>query len=244
MINYKIFSDKGDREINEDFAVEAVSGESMCFVLCDGLGGHGKGEVASELVAKCIKSEFESCSDIDCFLPNAIEKAQNALLDEQKKTGATFEMKTTAVVLVIHNNCYAYGHIGDSRLYILNDSKISKRTVDHSVPQMLCLAGDIKEKQIRNHPDRNRLLRVMGVEWDGSKYELSDKCPLKGNESFLLCSDGFWELINEKEMQKTSKKTNNVDEWLDMMTKIVKENGVGKNMDNYTAIVVRISQDV
>lgn len=241
MITYKIFTDKGGRDVNEDSAGAAVSDAGVCFVLCDGLGGHGKGEVASYIVVESIKSDFAVCSDPDNFLPYAFENAQKRLMEEQKKQGAVMEMKTTAVVLLIYNGMYRYGHIGDSRLYVMNEKKILQRTMDHSVPQLLCMAGEIKEKQIRHHPDRNRLLRVMGIEWETGKYEISQAEQLKGNERFLLCSDGFWELIVEKDMVKTLKKSADVDEWVGTMAQTVMENGRGKDMDNFTAIGVMLS---
>ena len=79
------------------------------------------------------------------------------------------------------------------------------RTIDHSIPQMLALAGEIKEKEIRRHPDRNKLLRVVGTDWENPQYEISEDVEKTGGEAFLLCSDGFWENITEKEMVKCLK---------------------------------------
>ena len=69
-------------------------------------------------------------------------------------------------------------------------------------------------------------------------YDLMSPIPLKKCQAFLLCSDGFWELINEKEMAVQLKKAHCVEEWLDNMVRIVQENGKDKNMDNYSAIAV------
>lgn len=112
------------------------------------------------------------------------------------------------------------------------------RSQDHSVPQMLVKRGEIAEKDIRRHEDRSLLLRVMGTEWDGPKYQVVEGITLTKRSSFLLCSDGFWELIDEKMMCKTLKKAANPQEWLDSMEKNVLENGKGTNMDNYSAIAV------
>ena len=112
------------------------------------------------------------------------------------------------------------------------------RTLDHSVPQMMVSRGDLREKDIRKHEDRNRLLRVMGAEWDSPKYQMTGPVPVTRHTSFLLCSDGFWELIDEKMMCRTLKKAKNAREWLGAMEQIVLENGRGTNMDNYSAIAV------
>lgn len=238
MIDYKTFTDPGDREINEDSLSVTEKNGAYCFILCDGLGGHGKGELASGFVTKYIADYFNSSESLEEFFIDALDKAQEGLLSEQKRIGSQFEMKTTAVVLVINGDEYQYAHIGDSRLYHFRKNKVLTRTLDHSVPQMLALAGDIKEKQIRSHPDRNRLLRVMGVDWDSPRYERSDVGVLNNGDAFLLCSDGFWEPIVEKEMCKLLKKCKDVDEWLDNMSNTVEENGKGTNMDNYSAVAV------
>ena len=121
---------------------------------------------------------------------------------------------------------------------IFRKNKIYKRTLDHSVPQMLVLSKQIKEKNIRNHPDRSMLLRVMGVEWEEPMYELMEPIPLKKAQAILLCSDGFWELINEDEMCACLKKSKSVTEWLAMMAKIVSDRGDNIKMDNNTAVAV------
>jgi serine/threonine protein phosphatase PrpC len=147
-------------------------------------------------------------------------------------------MKTTAVALAVVNGKCAWGHIGDSRLYMLRKNRIKARTLDHSVPQMLVLSGEISEKKIRKHPDRNKLLRVIGVEWDSPQFEVADETDLASCRAFLLCSDGFWEFIGEKHIQAFLKKSNDANEWLRYMTDEVEINGSGCEMDNYTAIAV------
>ncbi len=237
-LDFAAFTDAGDRDVNEDSYAIAESNRKFCFILCDGLGGHGKGELASAFVSQCLKAYFEECNNSDQFFEDGFDKAQEGLLAEQKAIGAQFEMKTTAVALYVGDGVFRFAHIGDSRLYHFRKNKVYQRTLDHSVPQMLALAGDIKDKQIRSHPDRNRLLRVMGVEWDGSRYEVSDYDQLQNGDAFLLCSDGFWEPITEKEMCKALKKSATAEEWLDSMKQTVKKTGIGTNMDNYTAIAI------
>ena len=237
-IDFGLFTDEGDRDKNEDSVRVGEKDGAKCFVLCDGLGGHGKGELASAFVSDYVKEYFLSCTDVDSFFEDVLDKAQEGLMNEQRRLGAQFEMKTTATILVIYGNKYRIAHIGDSRVYHFRKYKMLSRTLDHSVPQMLALAGDIKEKQIRSHPDRNRLLRVMGVAWDSPRYELADEGELKNGDAFLLCSDGFWEPITEKEMCKALKKASGAHAWLDSMQQTVRKNGEGTNMDNFSAIAV------
>lgn len=245
MITSYAFTDVGGREVNEDSCVILENGQYSCFVLCDGLGGHGKGEVASGMVTEVFKGCFNSgVTDPENFIPETLTIAQNMLLSEQIAQNAPNEMKTTATaVLIDSENGKVYrGHVGDSRIYTFAKNKVKERTVDHSVPQMLVLAKEIKEKDIRNHPDRNRLLKVMGIEWERPQYQMEEVAELKNCQAFLLCSDGFWELIDEKQMCKLLKKSKSVKEWIHLMADIVKKNGEGKNMDNNTAIGIWVEK--
>lgn len=232
------YTNNGGRQVNEDSLGVFTNGINNCYILCDGLGGHGMGEIASSLVVDVFEDQFSKTDDVVNFIGHTIAASQDILMAEQKKQNASKKMKTTAVGIVTDDRNAYVGHIGDSRAYIFSKNKIKKRTIDHSIPQMLALSKEIKEEQIRNHPERNMLLRVMGVEWEEKMYELMAPIPLKKCQAFLLCSDGFWELITEKEMCEQLKKASSVDEWLSNMIQIVKKNGMGKNMDNYSAIAV------
>lgn len=240
MVTYKKSTDKGTREINEDSVGIIEKGSQICCVLCDGLGGHGRGEEASQYVVHELLECFETSDEPIEHMADAFEQAQTGLLEEQKRKSAKFEMKTTATMLIANDKYVRWGHIGDSRVYLFKKGKYKKRTLDHSVPQMLVLAKDIKEKEIRNHPDRNKLLRVMGIEWGASSYEISKKIRRRQGMAFLLCSDGFWELIEEKQMQETLKASSNASEWIKAMVEIVKQNGKDKNMDNFSAIAIML----
>ena len=238
-ITYSIFSDKGNREINEDSVgyIENINGSS-CFVLCDGLGGHGMGDVASQLVVSVIKEMFRDSDDSKKFIGTAFDAAQDCLISEQQKRNAKMKMKTTAVTVVIDNKKAYIGHVGDSRVYVFDKNSVRCRTLDHSIPQMLVLSKEIKDNEIRNHPDRNMLLKVMGIKWDEPQYETMKPIPLRKCQAFLLCSDGFWELIDETEMCSLLQNSQSVEEWLHKMSAVVKLNGQGRNMDNYSAIAI------
>ncbi len=241
-MEYTVFSGTGDREINEDFAVAETINHLHCLVVCDGLGGHGKGEVASQLVAQHLVQYFKEHPIPDnAHITEAFETAQSKLLEEQEKAHMKNGMKTTAVMLLADEKSAVWAHIGDSRLYLFQKGKLVSRTLDHSVPQMLVMAGDIKEKQIRNHPDRNCLLRAFGTAWTTNRYEISPAYKLNQYHSFLLCTDGFWEYITEKMMCKLLKKSHSSEEWMQYMLNEVRKNGGNAEMDNYTAITAMVS---
>ena len=239
MLTYKITTHQGNRDHNEDSAACFEADGNYCFIVADGLGGHGKGEVASQKVVEVFEHEFNTKNENnEEFLNRAFQNAQSEILALQQAQGDKMGIKTTAVCLSIIEEKCQWGHIGDSRLYIFYKNKIKSRTLDHSVPQMLALSGEIKDKHIPHHPDRNRLLRVIGIEWDSPRYELSDEIPITDCQAFLLCTDGFWELIQPKKMSRYLKKSNSAEEWLKLMTAEVEKNGKGHEMDNYTAIAV------
>ena len=238
-MTFDFFSASGSREVNEDCLGAFSDGNRTVFIAADGLGGHGKGDVASRLAAQAFA---EALSDTSAPLPDLLSRAflraHDAILAEQRRTGSFFQMKTTACALAIDGGQLMWGHIGDTRLYAFSHNRVKTRTLDHSVPQMLVLAREIKEREIRSHPDRNKLLRVLGVSGNTPRFELSEPRSLRGLQAFLLCTDGFWELILEKEMCALLRKSQSVKEWLQAMRETVEQRGAGRDMDNYSAIAV------
>lgn len=243
MIDYATFTNRGSKECNED-AVKVFINQPLFtygFTLADGLGGHGNGDVASNLVVDCVGAVLENSSEIDTdFLDNCFNAAQNILMAEKEARGLP-SIKSTLVVLIIDDKHVSWGHIGDSRLYSYRKGKKLTRTIDHSVPQMLALSGEIKESEIRHHPNRNMLLSALGAEWDAPAYEIDkiNRRVTKG-DSYLLCSDGFWDWIDEKAITSILKKDLSAYDALNQMVAIVEENGLGKDMDNYSAILVNV----
>lgn len=238
-IDYALITEKGTRKINEDAIGVCDNNQSKCFILCDGLGGHGMGDIASSIVVNSFKNQHVNFKNPVDFFKKGFETAQKQILIEQDAKKAYDKMKTTAVLLLFDKKRAHIGYVGDSRAYVFQKGKVKTRTLDHSIPQMLVLSKEIKENQIRNHPDRNMLLRVMGVEWDEPKYELLKPVLLKKGQAFLLCSDGFWELIEEEVMLSALRESNSAKEWLETMLKVIEENGTGKEMDNFSAIAIR-----
>lgn len=242
-IIYSSFTDKGSREINEDSVGTFSSEKKCCCVLCDGLGGHGMGDAASSLVVQVFENQFRKNIKTEDFLSETFLASQDILLAEQIARNARRKMKTTGVALITNEKNAYIGHVGDSRLYVFYKNKIKTRTLDHSIPQMLVLSGEIKESEIRNHPDRSTILRVLGIEWEEPMFQLMPPFPLKKCQAFLLCSDGFWELIEETEMCSLLEKSESPEQWIKAMAEVVKENGRDKNMDNYSAIAAWVVKE-
>lgn len=237
-ITYALSSFSGDRERNEDYALAVKKGVSCCFAVADGLGGHKGGDVASKLVCEAVMRLFTQ--DENCPLGEMFETAQAELMEFQRGARAADAMKTTLNVVLAGSKGIRWGHVGDTRTYYFKRNKMVCRTKDHSVPQMMVEMGEIKEQDIRRHEDRNRLLRVMGIDWASPQYVLEKELKAGRGQAFLMCTDGFWEYIEDKEMEVCLKGAGTAMEWLDTMNGVVRGRGAGQNMDNYTALAVWI----
>lgn len=241
MIDSALITNSGGRSNNEDYVLHAVHGEEECFILCDGLGGHECGEVASQCVADTVAALFEEQGNTPSFLKDAFELAQERLLELQRERNMVDAMKTTLVVLVVTEEQMKWAHIGDSRLYhFFQQNTRYERTRDHSMVQLLCDMGEIQEQDMRHHEDRNKLLRVMGAEWGKKSYELSAILEWEEPHSFVLMTDGFWEYVEEKEMLGTLQNTGSAAEWLAAMTRLVEARADMTRTDNYSAICVKV----
>lgn len=241
-ITYSMLTSRGTRRNNEDSVGKYEFNSEYCFVVADGLGGHERGEVASRLVTNTTGELFKKEGYREGFLQESFELSQERLMQKQAEEDAYDEMKTTLTTLVVGSDSVGWGHVGDSRLYRFAGEELVHQTKDHSVPQMLVRIGEIEEKDIRNHPDRSKLLNVMGVDWDKPKYDIKEQIAVAPGDSYLICTDGFWELIDEQQMIQCLKEANDVDEWIDFMEEVVMSNGSDRDMDNYSAIAVWIRE--
>ena len=114
MIRFSLFSDKGSRENNEDNVGMYQDGEAFCFLLADGLGGHGKGEVASQLAVETAVGKFAERTEEDSFLRDAFEAAQESIVKRQQEDRTCRDMKTTLVIFI---GCYFFVVIKDFSSY-------------------------------------------------------------------------------------------------------------------------------
>lgn len=234
----QLFTDKGGRMVNEDCCGFAEYNGTYLFILCDGLGGHGLGDKASEYAVEFIKDYFLRCSDAEEFASTVIGKTHYALRSKQEAADMTGKMRTTCVILVLGGNIGISIHVGDSRLYRFRDNAVISRTRDHSIPQMLVMTGEIEE-EIRCHPDRNKVLRALGDDHEALKCDISH-FDVKPGDRFLLCSDGLWEPVLEEEMTRAMKSSESVSEWVGKMAAIARKNSNEKKMDNYTMIAAAV----
>jgi len=231
-------SNRGGRSYNEDHILSAVANDTACWVVADGLGGHGGGADASAIACEAAIRSFLANPAVTVeAVQGHTEAAHQAVLQQQVEQPALARMRTTIVMLIANATHAVWGHVGDSRLYHLRGGKIISQTKDHSVPQNLVDAGEITIFDIRHHEDRPRLLRSLGEEQVARATVVAQPIPLAQGDAFLLCTDGLWDYVYELEMELDFAKSNHPAEWLAYMETRLQERVDGTN-DNYTAIAV------
>ncbi|MBF0390858.1 MAG: serine/threonine-protein phosphatase [Desulfamplus sp.] len=231
-------SNVGGRSENQDYCGFREKSHLTCWVAADGLGGHRGGEVASSIATETILNEFEKEPEISAeALVRYIKAAQDAIIIKQEEDPKLFSMRTTVAILIADSKSAIWSHIGDTRLYHFRDGQIIFQTKDHSVPQAMFDAGDITYNQIRQHEDRNRLLRTLGHEGNLRPAVEKDVHIVQPQDSFLLCTDGFWEYVTEIEMEADLARSKIPNNWLDFMSSRVISRAEGK-YDNYSAIAI------
>lgn len=228
-------SHAGGRRTNQDCAGWRSEGGVTCWVLADGLGGHASGEVASEAAVEGALAAFASEPGTgEVALRRSIQRAQRVVRSLQEASPNLDSMRTTIVVLTADDDSARWAHVGDSRLYVFRGHQVVARTSDHSVPQALVEAGEISPADVRGHPDRNRLLRAIGGN-EMPRATLSETRPVAPGDAFLLCSDGFWELVEEEEMQQDLAAADSPEAWLAAMEIRLCARASGHH-DNYSAL--------
>lgn len=230
-------SDCGGKTVNDD-TVKILQDRGVYVFVGDGLGGYAGGQMASHVAADTmIEAAQQENLLSEEKLVQVAHKANEAVkkLQEEKQGN----MKTTCVFLGIENGNVRWMHIGDSRLYHFHRGRLKFQTKDHSVSQLAVMMGEITLAQIRHHEDRNRVLRALGSE--SAKPELSKELKAEPGDAFLLCTDGFWEFVYEKEMEKLLRKAKEPEAWLREMEKLLRTR-IPEDTDNYTAAAVFITK--
>ena len=230
------------RKANEDsigsLSIENTNGYGDIFVVCDGMGGHVGGAVASKTAVDCILQYFQGTPNSNPII--ALEKSisfanmqiyAKAIHDESLKG-----MGTTCTVLLIKDDNIYIAHVGDSRIYINTDNKLFRLTKDHSFVQSLVDAGHLEESEMEKHPRKNELTRALGISQDVDVEVADEPITSKKGDRFLMCSDGLCGLVNDTIISQTintTKKDQTVNDLIQLA-----ENAGGS--DNISVTIIEI----
>lgn len=238
--NLSAFTCPGPRPNQEDFIVSSGDTADRIFVLCDGMGGHGHGEVASKTIAESVYSylkdlnvkEYSAENIQDAVVYASDLLAKNNVFDDEKPMG------TTLVVVAINRMSILVGHIGDSRCYQFDkDSNLKFRTKDHSKVQEAIDAEILTEEEAWNHPKKNILTRCIMSGKSDVRLDV-DTIVIENGDMLLLCSDGVTDAMRDKQIQAVL-----VERSLDEISEIIESECSLKSRDNYSAILLSLNQD-
>ena len=200
-------NEEGRRDNNEDsiypnkYTENPVEG---LFMVCDGVGGNEKGEVASSLAcqsfADYLADNKSDKYDTDYFSEalSSVEDAFDVYITDNPQAKG---MATTLTLALFNHNGVSLVHIGDSRIYHLRDGAIAYQSKDHSYINALIATGTITEEEAKDHPQRNVILRaITGKSVKPSKIDLYECTSVEPGDYFFLCSDGVLESISDEDL--------------------------------------------
>ena len=205
-MRFSIYQDskKGGRKVNQDRMGYLYTRDSLLMVVADGMGGHARGEIASELTLQTIAAMFQRqakpmLADPAAFLEESILASHRELHRYRAENSLPEAPRTTVVACVIQKGLAVWAHAGDSRLYLIRGPKIAARTVDHSRVHHLVSSGLITDEDAKDHPERNRIYNCVGA-YLAPTVEVSPAMALHSGDVVLLCSDGLWGALQDRKI--------------------------------------------
>lgn len=198
-------TDKGRRRSRNEDAYLIMESIGLCSV-ADGMGGHYGGNIASSIAVQIISETFtryynpnEGEQELLNFLKDTISKGNMEIYERNKQDMFPSGMGTTIVTVLIKEPKVFLGFVGDSRIYLYRDKKLTQISDDHSLVAELIRNGIISKNEAMYHQNKNIITRALGMnedlQVDGKIMELQE------GDVFLLCSDGLSDLLAESEME-------------------------------------------
>ena len=220
------------REINQDYVFatdETIGNLPNLLVVADGMGGHRAGDFASRFTVEVLAEEVQNSKEThpEQILGNAIQTANERLMEEAAKDSRLEGMGTTLVTATILDHVLYFANVGDSRLYLIN-KEIRQLSKDHSMVEEMVRLGGLTEEEAKHHPDKNIITRAMGVkdkvEPDFFEYRL------KGGDTILMCSDGLTNMVDDDEIFQIVKSARDIVEAVETLIQRANENGGSDNI--------------
>lgn len=222
-------SEKGRREINEDYLIHHPN---KFYAVLDGVGGNGNGEIVSKLVGETVKESLLKSKSIT----EAIEEAEKKLSSYKTKYPLTEQMATTIAVAEIIENSILVSWAGDSRVYQFRDGKIIFKTTDLTWVAEAVKKGVLSSLEALFHPRVNELTKSIKDSSKPVKLEQVLMDDIQPNDYFLICSDGITETWIDSDLEElfsNFKSSSEIIQELKKQCEIFSE-------DNYSAFVFQI----
>jgi len=239
-IEFATLSRQGARDYNEDACGYWTSEEGACFVVADGAGGHGGGDVASETAVKTFLMGFSSQPVIDkSVVDQLLHQADSAIRYGQTLANQLKKMSTTVACLFLNDDAglAQWIHLGDTRIYLIRRRQCKQLTKDHSLLQRFIDSKTLDADVAQNNVARNILYAALGTGEEIYFESLDKPFKLQEGDAFLLCSDGFWESVDPETMIKSLGMAGSAEEWLIRMEQLVLDKN-STTQDNYSALAV------
>ena len=177
---------------------------TLIAIVADGMGGHAAGEVASRIAVDVVLPALAApVAPIPSALAQCMADANHAIFTRGADDPACAGMGTTCTVLCLQDDHLFLAHIGDSRAYQYRDGALRQLSEDHSVVSELVRAGLMTAAEAKNSPDRNVILRALGLKSDAKPLIWDSGLPVQAQDSFVLCSDGLTDLVDDTTIAAT-----------------------------------------
>jgi protein phosphatase len=223
------------RRRNED----AYVCEPPLFAIADGMGGAQAGEVASKLAAAALREDVPPSLAGEERIFRLIQEANRRVYDRSSSDPATSGMGTTMTVALVENGSVAFGHVGDSRAYLIRDGRMEQLTEDHSLVNELMKSGKLSPEEAESHPQKAVITRAVGTDPDVDVDTFT--VPVQTGDLFLLCSDGLTDVVSEDAILGVVERTR-----MDIeraLRTLVKEANRRGGEDNITVVAFEIADD-
>jgi PPM family protein phosphatase len=206
------------------------------FAIADGMGGAQAGEVASKLATAALK-ESGAGSGGEQRIAELIREANRRVYDRSSSDPNTSGMGTTITVALVEDDHVAFGHVGDSRAYLIRDAEMQQLTEDHSLVNELLKTGKLSREEAEVHPQRSVITRALGTDPDVDVDTFT--VTAETGDLFLLCSDGLTDMVDEQSiLDVVERYRNNIERAL---RALVKEANRGGGVDNITVVAFEIA---
>ena len=239
-LNIGNFSDVGKtRDINEDYFGSFSGSFGSLLLVCDGMGGHKGGEIASRLAVETISNYFEKLNDsynISEVINKSLEAANTSIILKAKENSDLTDMGSTVVLVLIKDELVHYTSLGDSRIYKIRNGAIHQITKDNSLVQQMVNSNIITEDEAKVHPKKNVITKALGTN-DELEQEYYEPFKLLENDKLILCSDGLTAHVDEEEIFQLSE-NNPPQQAAQILVELANERG---GTDNITVQIVAVA---